>query len=336
MRGRKIRVAVLSGGPSSEHEVSLKSGEQVFAALPRSRYRPSKITITKDGLWLRGKRPLTVFGGKRGARGSDLRKFDVVFVALHGKFGEDGRVQAILETIGVPYTGSGVLASALGMNKAKTNEIVRTAGLPIPKTLLLERSRVKGFGGVKKLARTIGYPCVVKPNASGSSVGTSIVREEKNLKQAVETAFEEDDEILIQKYVRGRELTCGVLGNSGRTRLVALPPVEIIPEGKFFDYRSKYLSKATKEICPAPVGKKTTWMLKEFSRRAHLALGCDGLTRSDFILAPSGNLYFLETNTIPGLTEASLCPKEARAAGMSFGEFLDKQVRLALAAKRRK
>jgi len=331
MPKKKIRVAVVCGGLSSERDVSLKSGEQVAKSLPRKIYNVSKIEITKDGRWLLGKKSLTLFDPKAGIAQNDLKRFDVVFVALHGKFGEDGKVQAILDVLGVPYTGSGALASALGMHKEKTNEIIQSAGVLVPKFVSLSQRNAKNMRLIRiTVRRDIGYPCVVKPNESGSSVGITIVQNEKGLEEAIHEAFLEDASILIQKYIRGKELTCAVMGNSGTTALHALPIVEIIPDGIFFDYNAKYLSKKTQEICPANVNKRITRKVQELSKIVHQALGCDGLTRSDFILTSGGKLYFLEINTIPGLTEASLCPKEARAAGMSFGEFLDRQISLAL------
>ncbi|RJQ29260.1 D-alanine--D-alanine ligase [Candidatus Parcubacteria bacterium] len=331
MARNRIKVAVICGGPSSEREVSLKSGEEVLKALPRIKYSSAKIEIMRDGRWLLGKKTLAVFHPREGIRKSDLRRFDVAFVAMHGRFGEDGKVQAILETLGVPYTGSGVLASALGMNKIQTNRVAESASIPVPRFTFFANSSKPTLSAMKQAVRNrIGYPCVIKPNESGSSVGTTIVKNESEFLSATKKAFKEDDAIIAQQYIRGRELTCGVLGNSGQTKLSALPIVEIIPEGKFFDYHSKYFSEVTKEVCPAPLQKKVAEKIKDLSRKAHAALGCDGLTRSDFILSRGGVPYFLEINTIPGLTEASLCPKEARAAGMTFGEFLDKQIELAL------
>lgn len=350
---KKINVAVICGGPSNEREVSLKTGAQILKALPRNKYNVRLIEITKNGRWLlkskaesnrfldgekkslkeNATRTLSIIG-KMDSRGS----FDVAFIGMHGRFGEDGKIQAILETLGIPYTGSGVLASALGMNKIKTLELAGKSGIKIPKFIPLyffpkKRDLKILYGQVKKI---VGYPCVIKPNESGSSIGITIVRKKKELMPAIKIAFKEDETVLMEEYVPGRELTCGVIGNSGQTKLCALPPVEILPpDGRFFDYDAKYFSKETKEICPAPVNKKITEEIQELAKKIHFILGCDGLTRSDFILSPRGQLYFLEINTIPGLTEASLCPKEARAAGMNFGEFLDKQVEFALLRRKK-
>lgn len=306
------------GGTSNEREVSLWSGGQVISNLSQDLYEVSKIEITTDGKWLlNNKTFLTIFPDR------DLKqRFDVIFIALHGAFGEDGKVQAILDTLQIPYTGSGVLASALGMNKAKTMELLMSHKVRMPRTISLQKDNEMP---------TITFPCVVKPNTAGSSVGVSIVKNKKELNPALHKAFKEDKIALIQEYIEGRELTCAVAGNSSDNNLIALPPIEIVSPGTFFDYKAKYLSKKTREICPAPIDKKISAELISLSKKVHLALGCDGLTRSDFILSKKNNkLYFLEINTIPGLTEASLCPKAAKAAGMSFPEFLDKQIKLAL------
>jgi D-alanine-D-alanine ligase len=325
----RIKVAVLCGGPSSEWEVSMRSGTEVLKHLPKEKYDAKLIHITPDGRWMILDRtkalPLKLFGEDGRAIKSDLRKFDIAFIALHGAFGEDGTVQAILEAIGLPYTGSGILASALGMNKLKTTEIAEAAGLLVPKTLIVSNEEAK-----REIKKIFKYPLVIKPNGSGSSMGVSIVREDKELGPAISKALQDGGTAVAQQYIKGRELTCGVLGNTGKD-LIALPPVEIISKNTFFDYEAKYTSKATEEVCPAKLPKNLERKIQELAIRAHRAIGADGLTRSDFILVKD-KLYFLEINTSPGMTEASLCPKEARAMGWEMGEFLDMIVELALKA----
>ncbi len=312
----------------------MKSGLEVAKHLPKDKYDVSLVHIARDGRWIKmdrkQARPLRIFHSSGRIDGSDLLKFDAAFVALHGKFGEDGKVQALLDIIGLPYTGSGVLASALGMNKLKTAELLAEAGIAVPQTISLAHGILKKeFMAVEKRVRKeIGYPVVVKPNESGSSVGVSVVREGRELVPALQKAFREDDLVLVQEFIDGRELTCGVIGNQGK-KLEALPPVEIIAHAKFFDYEAKYNSKATEEICPAPLSPAQEKRIMNLAMEAHKVLGADGLTRTDFILQKN-KFYVLEVNTSPGLTAASLCPKEARAAGMEFGEFLDKLVQLAL------
>ncbi len=333
MRKGKIKVLIISGGPSSEREISLKTGEQITKFLPPEKYDPYLIEITSEGKWLLRRNA----SGPSAAKELSLKKygfelFDVAFIGIHGKFGEDGTIQSFLETVGIPYTGSGVLASALGMNKLKTLEFVSknnihtpaflSAALPLSLPLLQKLH--------KDIQKDIGYPCVIKPNQAGSSIGISIVKKPTDLDRALEIASKEDRTIIVEEYISGTELTCAVMGNTAQTKLVALPPIEIIPEGEFFDYDSKYFSKITQEICPARIDKRATKELQNTASKVHELLGCDGLTRSDFILTKGGKLYFLEINTIPGLTENSLSPKEAAVAGFSFGEFLDKQLELAL------
>lgn len=323
----KLRIGVVSGGMSSEREVSLKSGAQVRAALSRE-FLVTDLRLSPGGEWLsvgRKSRRLRVTGPR-----NDLLQFDAIFLALHGKYGEDGRVQSLLELAGVPYTGSGVLASALAMDKQRTMEALRD-DMSMPKWIALKKLPV-GSGWIalhRQILRFLRYPCVVKPNEAGSSVGVTIAGERNEMEKAVREAFCEDKAVLVQEFIRGREVTCGVLGNSDQTELLALPPVEIKTGRRFFDYDAKYSAPDTQEICPAPLSKREAARLSELAKIAHRRLGCAGLTRSDFIFS-KGTFYFLETNTIPGLTEASLCPKEARAAGIPFPEFLARQIRLAL------
>ena len=340
MAKSKINVLVLCGGPSNEREVSLKTGLQIAKALPKNKYQLTLAEITKDGRWLlRNGIPPSLGNSKAlipTSRNSTLQEFDVAFVGMHGRFGEDGKVQALLEMIGIPYTGSGVLASALGMNKMRTLEIIAKYGIKTPHFMALHSMPVEKdiLTVQRKVERSIGYPCVVKPNESGSSIGISIVGEKDDLLGAIKKAFKEDTIVLIEGYIKGKELTCAVMGNTGRSALVALPPIEIIPTGEFFDYNAKYDSKETKEICPARIKKSHKAKLQALAQRIHAIIGCDGLSRSDFILTSRGEFYFLEINTIPGLTEASLAPKAAKAHGMPFPKFLDVQIQLAMAKKK--
>lgn len=349
-RSKKIRVAVLGGGFSNERDISLRTSKQVALALPASRYDVSFIEITPERRWvLRDVRQIDHLigrgagGKKKSARVNGGRELmlragapelpDVVFIALHGKYGEDGRVQAVLDLLGIPYTGSGVLASALGMDKLRCLELARAAGVRTPGCVALTQVP-QGKVLDTDVRRRFGYPCVVKPNQSGSSVGVTIVRRPSDLLPAVRRAFREDSTVLVEEFVDGRELTCGVLGNSSvdPSSLVALPPVEIVVhDQQFFDYQAKYFSPSVEEICPAAVSRAATTAIQSAAKRVHALVGCDGLTRSDFILSRKNNqLYFLEVNTIPGQTEASLCPKEAAAVGIPFAKFIELQITLAL------
>ena len=223
------------------------------------------------------------------------------------------------------------------MNKIKCLEFIKKQGINIPRSIILRKRGNTEIDSLDRaIKKNIGYPCIVKPNESGSSIGMTIVKKQSELKKAISLAFKEDDLLIVEEYIRGRELTCGVLGNTGKTDLLILPPVEIIVHDSiFFNYKEKYFSKTVEEICPADIGKKITDEVQKTARLVHEVLGCDGLTRSDFILSEkNGKLYFLEINTIPGQTEVSLCPKEAEVFGWTFPEFVEKQIELALIKQR--
>lgn len=312
---KKINITVLSGGPSNERDISVMSGAQVHKALDRDKYTVSHLEVPKDVISVFTPSFITA-----------LKKADVVFIAMHGIFGEDGTLQAILDTLHIPYTGSGALSSALAMDKYRTTIMAVSADLSVPKSLLVTKSDpIKKI--VEQVDEYIGFPCFVKPNASGSSVGAGLVKEKIQFKKVLTQAFSHGRDVIIQEHISGRELTCGVIGNSG-SHLLPLPPVEIKTDATFFDRKTKY-DKRTIELCPAPLSKKQIESIQKYAVTMHDILGCDGVTRSDFIL--KGNtFYFLETNTIPGLTENSLAPKEAKAIGLSFAQYLDMQITLAL------
>ena len=326
---KKLKVAVLYGGISNEREVSKMSAKNIMQSLSKERYEIYPIEVAQNGAWKLKKngktKVLTVFDNHGGIIRSDIKKFDVVFIGLHGTYGEDGTVQAILDVLKVPYTGSGMMASAIGMNKIMTLELAKAAGLTVPKFIEIDRVHKR----LPLIAKEIGFPCVVKPNAAGSSVGITIVRKKADLKKAVNYAFKEDDRVLVDEYIEGRELTCGVVGNSSTTKVYAMPPIEIIPRQNFYDYHAKYLSDKTEYDCPAGISKKLTKKIMEDSISIHEVLECKGVTRSDFILK-NNKLYFLEINTLPGMTSHSLCPKSASIIDITFEKFLDLQIKLAL------
>ncbi len=285
------RVAVLLGGPSSESEVSAKSGRAVANALRSLGYKVEEIFVDRD-LWER------------------LDGVDVACVVLHGKPGEDGTIQGLLEIKGVSYTGPKVLGAALGMNKLLCKKIMEYHGIKTPKYRVLRKS---GFAlpGENRLDGSV-FPVVVKPVDEGSTIGVSVVHDEKELERAVELAFEYSDEVLIEEFIGGRELTVGVIGDK------ALPVIEIRPKKGFYDYESKYTKGLTEYIVPAPIPEEIAQMAKEWALLAHRALYQRGVSRSDFRLSEDGQLYFLEVNSIPGLTETSLLPKAAAKEGISF------------------
>ena len=307
---KKLRVGVFAGGPSSEHAISLKSAAHVMQHLDPLRYEATLVEVDTQGRWA-------------------TPDIDIAFIAMHGTFAEDGTIQRLLDAQGIPHTGSSAQASAIGMNKMHAREVVAQHGLTNPRYFSITAAADSATLDARIRAE-VGYPCIIKPNASGSSVGMSLIDDETSLASALATAFAECDTLLIEQYIQGREFSCGVLGNTGQTALEALPVVEIITTARFFDYDAKYDSQKTREVCPAELSPETAARIQEAARTAHEALGCDGLTRSDFIVSTDDVLYFLETNTIPGMTEASICPKEAAALGWTFGDLLNKQIGLAL------
>lgn len=352
----KIRVAVLMGGPSEERDVSLETGRTICRNLDRDRYEVLPIEITADLRWIlhapdwlekgRGLKDVVGAGGTPGGLSRELEAddaayvrvdalrhdhpVDVAFIAMHGPFGEDGTVQGLLEGIGVPYTGSGVLASALAMDKIQSKVILRHYGIPTPDWIDVPRRRwEEDREGVRRaVAEQVGFPCVPKPNNSGSSIGIRIVRDAGDLADALDAAFAVAERVLVEKAVAGVELTCGVLGTTGGGS-EALPVTEIVPpDGEFFDYHNKY-SGRTQEICPARIPEAAARQARELAVRTHDVLGCVGFSRTDFILTGDG-LTVLELNSIPGLTEVSLLPQQAKAAGIEFPKLLDRIIALAL------
>jgi D-alanine-D-alanine ligase len=301
-----MKIVILNGGFSSEREISLMTGEQIAKELDQ-KHEIVRIDVKDRSSWT----------DQVNIAGPDL-----VFIAMHGKYGEDGEVQSELDKLSVPYTGSSAEVSSVAFNKQQTNQIISKLNIKTPANMVIKNM------AVDSIEKKIGLPCVVKPNQSGSSIAVTIVHQTIDLNKAVAAALNEDSSVLIEQYIRGREFTCGVFGNTGRSPLEVLPVVEIIPgaDASFFDYHAKYNSDLTEEICPAKIDDLLRESIQELSRQVHETLKCDGLTRSDFIKDKKGVIYFLEINTIPGLSEASLCPKEVMAAGMTFRDFLEKQI----------
>lgn len=305
----KLTVALLSGGISSEREVSLHSGEQVYEALDKDKYHILKYDPQSDLARLV----------------QDAPKIDIAMIILHGPFGEDGTVQGLLDLLDIPYQGSGVLGSALAMNKMVTKQLYEKAGLPvIPYNVYARDETVDA----DKCVSQLGLPLVVKPVSAGSSVGMSIVKSVADLQGALDKAGEFDQAIMVESYIAGTELTAGVIGNK---ELKALPIIEIIPDEshEFFDYEAKYTAGVTREICPARINEELTQSAQNCAKIAHRALFCEGYSRTDMILKDN-EMYVLETNTIPGMTATSLFPQAAQKAGMSFSQVLDKLIELSL------
>jgi len=318
----KLKIGVLMGGPSSEHEVSLKTGQKVIENLDKEKYEIRPILITKEKNWIVNKEITKI---KEALAGLDL-----VFIALHGEYGEDGQIQAILDYYQIPYTGSGVSASKLGMNKFLSRQAFKSAGLKTPFSIYLEKKTWLFAPQIlKTIKKHFSGPIVVKPNNLGSSVGISIVNSLEDLEWAVRKAFQKDNQILLEEYISGQEATCGIIENFKEEKYFALPVTEIIPpEGRFFDYEVKY-DGSTQEITPARFSPKLTQRIQKMAKLAHQALGCQGYSRADFIISKN-QVYLLEVNTLPGLTETSLLPQAAQVAGLSFPQLLDKIIQEAL------
>ena len=259
---------------------------------------------------------------------ANAEPIDVVLIALHGTWGEDGRIQGLLDTIGVPYTGSGVLASALAMDKEVAKQVLAASGLDVPRGVV-----VRGTGNADlDAARSIGLPAFVKPVGSGSSVGASIVKTDGELAPAIEAALRYDERVLVEEQIRGRELTVAVIGNDD---LTALPVIEILTKRAFFDYSAKYDAGESEEVCPAEIPPDVAKRAQDLAVRAHRALHCRGMSRLDLMWS-GDRLVALEVNTIPGMTANSLLPKAARAAGIGFGDLLARFVDWALEDARRR
>ena len=306
---QKLTVALLAGGISSEREISLQSGKQVYAALDKNKYNILQYDPKTDLARLV----------------QNAAKIDAALIILHGPYGEDGTVQGLLDLLNIPYQGSGVLGSALAMNKLATKKLYEKAGLSVPAYVVYDRCNTVD---AEKCAAQIGLPLVVKPVEAGSSVGMSIVKTATNLPRALEKAGEYDNAVLVESYIEGTELTGGVIGNK---ELEALPLIEIIPDKsyEFFDYEAKYTAGATEEICPARINEEMTQKAQSYAKIAHRALFCRGYSRTDMILRDD-EIYVLETNTIPGMTATSLLPQAAQKAGMNFSRLLDKLIELGL------
>lgn len=322
-------VAVLMGGRSSEREVSLSSGRMVLAALARpgsddDRRGPARVIgveILADGRWRVGKRVLMP-----GEAITMLADVDVFFSALHGGEGENGSLQGFLTCSDMPFTGSGVIASAVSMDKVFARELVQARGVRVAPAVALARADWPrtGWEGASLALRTELEPlvergCVVKPRRGGSSVGCSIVRGAIEFQHALERAFEEGPDVVVEAFVSGVETTGGIL-QAPDGELLALPPVEIRPRGAFFDYHEKYAEDGALELCPPrSFDARTCDLVRARALAAHQALGCEGYSRTDFIVpAEGGEPVFLETNTLPGLTPRSLLPRSAAAAGIDY------------------
>lgn len=308
----KLRLALIAGGKSDEREVSLKGAAGVEKALDPEKYEVTRYDPATDLSRI----------------AADAGRLDAAFILLHGVYGEDGTIQGFLDLLGIPYQGAGVLGSALAMDKNLAKIMYRLAGLPVAPWVMVEPGDLDDIG---RITARVKLPCVVKPVRQGSSIGMTIVREAEKLLPALHLALRHDSEVMVEEYIKGRELTAGVLGNADPQ---ALPLIEIIPDSRydFFNYEAKYQPGASKEICPAPVDEAVRKKAQDYAVRAHHALQLRGYSRTDMILS-GDELYILETNTIPGMTPTSLLPQAAAEAGLQFAALLDRLIELALETK---
>jgi D-alanine-D-alanine ligase len=298
------KIGVLLGGLSSEREVSIASGTAILKALHEKGYHAVAIDVGRDV-----------------AEKIHEQDIDVAFIALHGKFGEDGAIQGMLEVMDIPYTGSGILASALGMNKTVSKQVFRSQGLLVgPYEVLYAGDADKVNGVLEQLT----FPSVVKPHAEGSSVGVSLVFKKEDVAPAVELAFKYGNEILIEKFIKGKEVQVGILGNA------ALGAIEIVPKRTFYDYTAKYEKGMSDHFFPARISDEAYKRTLDAGLAAHRAVGCRGYSRVDFIVDESGAPYILEVNTLPGMTATSLLPEIAKGVGISFPELVEEILRLAI------
>lgn len=296
------RVTVILGGWSKEREVSLRSGEAVYKALVAKGYQVAK------------------FDPKTGDFNDLKTKTDVAFVVLHGQYGEDGCLQGLLESFKIPYTGSDVTSSALCFSKILTKLFLKNLHVVMPKDWVVAASdNIDDLIAKNKMA----LPVIVKPNREGSTIGMSIVREQKDLAKAIKTALEYDDKILVEEFIMGTEVAVSVLNGK------VLPPVEIVPKSGFYDYESKYTVGKTEYFVPARIDKKVAENLAKISEKIVKEMGCRGAPRIDYIINDKGEPYFLEVNTIPGMTETSLLPKAAKAVGLEFADLCEEILRSA-------
>jgi D-alanine-D-alanine ligase len=296
---KKKKIGVLLGGTSAEREVSLETGTAVLGVLAKKGFKAVAIDVGGDI-----------------AQRLPREKIDLAFIALHGRGGEDGTIQALLELLGIPYTGSGVLASALALNKAQAKKVFTFHGLPCPQYQVLRKPQLP--------SKRLPFPLVIKPVSEGSTIGLSIVRRNSDVKEALEKAFSYDKEIILEEYIEGKEVTVGIVG----TR--ALPVIEIRPKDTFYTYQAKYVKGLTDFIIPARLSKKVYSRVEKIALSAYQALDCRHFGRVDLIVNRKNQPYLLEVNTIPGMTATSLLPQAARHQGISFDSLIVKILKLAI------
>src|SRR3989344_2425168 len=308
MANKKMKIGVLFGGKSAEHEVSLQSAHNVIKAINKTKYTITQIKINKDGKF----------------NFNNLKNFDVIFPVMHGPFGEDGSMQGLLKLASVPFVGPGVLGSAVGMDKDVTKRLLRDTGIPIGKFVTIRFYDKINFNKVKK---KLGLPLFIKPANMGSSVGVSKVRNEKEFKKALNEAFKFDTKVIIEEFINGREIECALLGNDIP---MASIPGEIIANQDFYSYGAKYIDEGSVAEIPAKINKKTAERIQKLAIKTFQTLNCEGMSRVDFFLKKNGSVLVNEINTIPGFTSISMYPKLWEASGLSQAKLLDRLIELAV------
>ncbi|RXJ03916.1 D-alanine--D-alanine ligase [Anaerobacillus alkaliphilus] len=305
-----MKICVLYGGTSAEREVSLSSGKGIIEALKKKNHEVIGIDFKGTKECLQKIMNLDV---------------DIFFIGLHGRLGEDGRVQGLLDLVNIPYVGSNVLGSALAMDKARSKKMFALKGIRVACEKLVEKHAFVE----EQFSHELSYPVVVKPNHEGSTIGLTIAQNEEELLGGIKAAFAHDDVVLLEEFISGREVTVAVMGNKGEVK--ALPVVEIVPKNAYYDYESKYAPGMSEHIVPARVSEEVTKLLQEQAVLAHASLGCDIYSRVDFIVPSDGTApVILEVNTLPGMTPTSLYPDAAREIGLSYDDMIEKLVQLSL------
>lgn len=314
----KKNIALLTGGYSKEYEISVSSGRVIAANLDPEFFDIYQINISSDRwLYLDGNKPVEVDKNDFSLTiDSNVIRFDAAFIGIHGTPGEDGKLQGYLDIMGVPYNTCGTTTSALTFNKYFTNELIGGWGYKVAKTVYLHK---RDTLNLQQIIDTLGLPCFVKPNCNGSSVGISKVHNLDELQPALDMAFAEDSEVLVQEYIKGIEVTCGIYEKD--QQLEVFPLTEIVSVNEFFDYQAKYTTGYSDEITPARINEELTERCQKLSVKLYRLLNCRGIVRFDYILTPADNnghqdFYFLEVNTVPGLSEASIVPKQAAHVGL--------------------
>jgi len=344
-RRRRLRVGILFGGRSAEHEVSVISAQAVIAAIDQDRFQAVPMGITKDGTWLTPPETQTtlaaISGERMGAleepsgRGfssqalAALQQVDVLFPLVHGTYGEDGSLQGLLEIMGIPYVGAGVAASAVGMDKALQQMVFRQAGLPVPRSLVVTPPQWKTemAAVVRQIESELGYPCFVKPVNGGSSIGTAKARSREDLADGLAEAFHHDRKALVEQAIDGRHIDCSVLGNDDPQ---ASPLGEIVFSRDFYDYVAKYEDPRTRLVIPAELPPEVSERLRAMAIAVFRTIDCAGMGRVDFFLAQDGQAYVNEINTIPGFTPMSMYPKLWEAASLSYSDLITRLIELGL------